>query len=136
VTDDDIKDGSLEVRPVALSDVTNLVTNDTVGLGAVSTTSICGLIHDSANDTGKSATDNLTANTRPLIGGTVEPGATVTLTIGGQSVVTTASVRAILRYSRRMRWPWHPHPAYHGNQQLDVGGMGYILHRGLINRGE
>ncbi|PXX48997.1 Ig-like domain-containing protein [Aquitalea magnusonii] len=91
VTDDDIKDGSLEVRPVALSDVTNLVTNDTVGLGAVSTTSICGLIHDSANDTGKSATDNLTANARPLIGGTVEPGATVTLTIGGQSVVTTAS---------------------------------------------
>lgn len=91
VTDDDIKDGSLEVRPVALSDVTNLVTNDTVGLGAVSTTSICGLIHDSANDTGKSVTDNLTANTRPLIGGTVEPGATVTLTIGGQSVVTTAS---------------------------------------------
>jgi hypothetical protein len=33
VTDDDIKDGSLEVRPVALSDVTNLVTNDTVGWG-------------------------------------------------------------------------------------------------------
>ncbi|WP_137009605.1 Ig-like domain-containing protein [Aquitalea aquatilis] len=91
VTDDDIKANSLEVKPVALSDVTNLVTNDQVGLGTVSTTSICGLIHDSANDTGKSTTDNLTANTRPLIGGTVEPGATVTLTIGGQSVVTTAS---------------------------------------------
>jgi len=46
--------------------------------------------HDSVSDTGASAADSITANTRPFITGNAEAGATVKVVVGGQTLTTVA----------------------------------------------
>ncbi|MFL6630069.1 MAG: beta strand repeat-containing protein, partial [Vitreoscilla sp.] len=60
-------------------------------------TAAIGLKHDAANDTGTSATDNLTSNTQPTLVGTGEPSSTVTITItpaSGGAITYTATTDA------------------------------------------
>ena len=49
-----------------------------------------GIKHDASNDTGSSATDNITKNKLPVIAGTAEANATVAVTINGTTYTTTA----------------------------------------------
>ncbi|WP_293765803.1 Ig-like domain-containing protein [uncultured Aquitalea sp.] len=130
VTDDDIIDGTLQPRPVSLTDVVNLVTNDTVSLGGVSATAICGLVHNAANDTGKSATDNITANNRPLIGGTVEPGAVVTVTLAGQSMTTAAGADGKFQVQPRLPLALGvhtPHIHVEGSWTWEAWGTSFVV---------
>jgi hypothetical protein len=48
------------------------------------------ILHNAGNDTGALATDSITANTMPVIAGTAETGATVSVVVGGQTLTTTA----------------------------------------------
>ncbi|MBW8756573.1 MAG: cadherin-like domain-containing protein, partial [Burkholderiales bacterium] len=56
-----------------------------------------GLSHDGANDTGASSTDGVTSNPRPVLAGSGEPNASVTITLttaGGATLTYTATTDA------------------------------------------
>jgi VCBS repeat-containing protein len=65
------------------------------GAAVVDTTAPQGqtgfLAHDELNDTGVSQDDSITSNTKPVIKGVAEKGATVTVLVNGKPYTTTAS---------------------------------------------
>src|SRR6202008_4600332 len=75
-------DGSVGLKVVS----TDAAGNSTTATGSfvedhTAPTAAIGLKHDAANDTGSSATDNLTSNTKPTLIGTGEANSSVTITI-------------------------------------------------------
>ncbi len=130
VTDDDLQDGSLRVMPVKLHEVVNVVTNDDLSLTSVSQTGICGLVHTSAEDTGASASDNITANAMPLIGGKVEANAGVVVRIAGQQLQTTAgsdgafAVRPVLPLAAGVHTP---HVTVSGSSEWSAWGTSFTV---------
>ncbi len=78
-----LPDGAVGLEVVATNAVGN---NSTPGFGSfvedhtIGTPTI-GLKHDAADDTGVSATDNITGNVKPILVGTAEANTTVTITV-------------------------------------------------------
>lgn len=99
--------GHFVVTPAALTagtytpviTVTDAAGNSTTANGTPFTVDTSGpaapaasISHDALNDTGASASDNITSNTTPLIVGTAEAGSAVRVVVGAQTLNTVADV--------------------------------------------
>ena len=74
-----------------LANASGTVDSQSVSYDASTPTPLTGsLTHDATNDTGTSATDNLTNNTKPALSGTAEANSAIAVTINGLTYNTTA----------------------------------------------
>ncbi len=86
--DTEMSDGEYSYEVVATDTAGNTETvTDSINIDTQAPALSGGL--DSASDSGSSATDNLTNVTQPRFSGTGEPGASISLTIGGNAYTAT-----------------------------------------------
>jgi hypothetical protein len=76
----------IKVTDLAGNSLKTPFAGQTFSIDTVAPTATGGLSKDSNSDTGVSDSDGFTANQRPTLVGTTEPGATLTVKVGGQTL--------------------------------------------------